>query len=283
VLITRAEGSAPREAGTAMLVWQDGQYGTIGGGALEWQALAAARRLLPDSRPWARESLALALGPALGQCCGGAVRLLMERFGAEECTALEDLSGAGGALCRPEESGIPPSATPHAGWIREPFAAAPPRLFLYGAGHVGRAVAQATQGLALRLIWIDDASDRFPAEIPAHAERLVAANPADAVRLASPVDMHLVMTYSHSMDLEICHRVLGRPFAWAGLIGSPTKAARFRKRLRALGHDERRVAALICPVGDRSLGKSPSAIALGIAVDLCRHLAATAEGREGAA
>ncbi|MEM9010321.1 MAG: xanthine dehydrogenase accessory protein XdhC [Pseudomonadota bacterium] len=288
VLVLSVEGSVPRGPGTAMLVWANGQTGTIGGGALEWEAAAAARQVLARGEPWAREERRMPLGPSLGQCCGGAVRLLIERFGAEEVAALTPLPTA---FARPMTSGAPdPSAempfevaralrrgrsaaAPGGlviaeGWVLEPVEPPLRPLWLYGAGHVGRAVVRVLDGLPFAVTWIDDAPARFPAEIPDHATRLIASNPADAVAHAPPDAVHIVMTYSHALDLEICHRVLSRPHAHLGLIGSATKAARFRSRLKALGHGEGAIAGLHCPIGDRRLGKAPAAIAIGLAAEL---------------
>jgi xanthine dehydrogenase accessory factor len=289
VLVLSVQGSAPCDAGAAMLVTAEAQSGTIGGGALEWEATAAARALLAAGGPWARRDLRLPLGPALGQCCGGAVRLLLERFvpGA--------VPGEGAAFVRPLAGGLPPVAADDdslplavrrllarardgrlagpetaAGWVAEPVAHDPDTLMLYGAGHVGRAVVRVLEGLPFRILWVDDRRARFPEVVPAHAEMLVAADPADAVALAGDTARHLVMTYSHPLDLEICRRVLARPFGWLGLIGSASKAGRFRTRLRAAGIGEAALARLVCPIGDRTLGKAPAAIAIGIAAELLR-------------
>lgn len=293
VLVLEVQGSSPREAGAAMLVTAAGQAGTIGGGALEWEAAREARALL-SAGPWARRDRRLALGPALGQCCGGAVRLLLERFDAET------LPGEGGAFLRPLASGLPPGGEDLAarqllrrardgrlagplvaeGLVAEPLAPPPATLMLYGAGHVGRALVRMLAGLPVRILWVDDAPARFPDPVPAHAERFLAANPADAAGFAPPGAQHLVMTYSHALDLEICHRVLSGPFGHLGLIGSASKAARFRARLAELGHPAERIARLSCPIGDRSLGKAPEAIALGVAAEVLRRAAAAPAARE---
>ncbi|WP_118137212.1 xanthine dehydrogenase accessory protein XdhC [Oceanicella sp. SM1341] len=313
VVVTATGGSAPREAGAAMLVWHDGQEGTIGGGALEFEATARARALLDAPGPWARAEAALALGPALGQCCGGSVKLLLERFGEAEADHLAALvRGGASMLARPTASGEAPLAgvaPPHAplglqrllraaragasggsalvdgGWAVEPVAGPGRPVVLYGAGHVGRALVHVLDGLPYRVLWVDSAAARFPERLPPHAERLVAANPADAVRHAPEEARHIVMTCSHALDLEICHRVLSRPSGRLGLIGSASKAARFRSRLTALGHGPAALARLDCPIGDRALGKAPAAVALGIAAQMLREdaAAAAAHPREGAA
>lgn len=286
VVIAGFRGSTPRETGAAMLVWDGGQSGTIGGGALEYEAARAARRMLGTEEPWARVVMKLPLGPALGQCCGGHVTLLLERFGAMELTAVLAAGGAG--FVRPVISGVGPEGLAAArlrkaarsgeggaglvgaGMMVEPFAVPVTPLWLYGAGHVGRAIVRVAEDLPIAITWVDTARERFPEEIPAHAAPLVAADPARVVGYAPEGAMHLVLTYSHALDLDICHAVLGRSFGHLGLIGSASKRGRFLSRLRALGHSEAALARLRCPIGDRGLGKQPAAIALGVVTEVLR-------------
>ena len=103
------------------------------------------------------------------------------------------------------------------------------------------------------------------------------------MRHAPPSAEHLVLTYSHALDLEICHRLLSHGFARAGLIGSATKWARFRKRLLALGHSEVSIARITCPIGDPALGKHPQAIAIGVAHDFLAQPVALAARKDGTA
>ncbi|MEO0389229.1 MAG: XdhC family protein, partial [Pseudomonadota bacterium] len=131
-----------------------------------------------------------------------------------------------------------------------------------------RALVAATSPLPFRVTWIDDATDRFPPDIPPGVTRLVAADPVAAVGHAPGQARHIVLTYSHDRDLALCHAILARPEARLGLIGSATKKARFLKRLAALGHSPATLSRLVCPIGHPSLGKEPAAIALGVAFDL---------------
>ena len=78
VTVAALRGSAPREAGASMLVDAVGTVGTIGGGRLEWHAVALARELLRDPRAAPVRVADLILGPELGQCCGGRVELWLE-------------------------------------------------------------------------------------------------------------------------------------------------------------------------------------------------------------
>jgi xanthine dehydrogenase accessory factor len=294
VVVAEAQGSAPREPGAAMLVWEDGQEGTIGGGALEWQAAREARAALTEGRGavWRRP-----LGPALGQCCGGAVVLVCETWDSArlaeigEAAVLRRVEGAAEAplalrraAARARSAGLRAPVLFQDGWLLEPVARPERQLWLWGAGHVGRALAEVLAPLPeLALTWVDDAAVRFPDEVPEGVTVLVAANPADAVAHAPAGAEHLVLTYSHALDLEICHRLLTHGFARAGLIGSATKWARFRSRLAALGHAPEQVARIACPIGEPALGKHPQAIAVGVAAEMLRPAAtvAAAQGQEG--
>jgi xanthine dehydrogenase accessory factor len=241
VVVLSVQGSAPRETGAAMLVWQGGQSGTIGGGALEWQAAARARGLhgtLVER---------LALGPNLGQCCGGAVTLGYEAF------TRETLPAPGPYLRRLEGDKPAPQGdfTWKDGWLYEAPADLQP-LVIYGAGHVGLALQDVLTGLPLAVTLADTRIAALP-------------DPITAMAQADNSAWHVILTHDHAQDLELCHRLLQRPFGWAGLIGSASKWARFQGRLRALGHGDAEIARIICPIGEPGLGKSPKTIAIGVA------------------
>lgn len=296
VVIAQVRGSAPREAGAAMLVWTGGQSGTIGGGTLEYQAAAVARAMLADG-PEARLSQH-ALGPDLGQCCGGAVHLLTEVYDSARLDTLEGqeiiarpvMSGAVMPLAvqrllnAARGQGQRPAAQLVDGWMIEPVARATHPLWIWGAGHVGRALTDTLSPLPeLDITWVDTAPERFPEAVPPHVTPLPAAEPARLVPHAPAMAHHLILTYSHSLDLELCHALLRYSFATAGLIGSATKWARFRSRLATLGHTPAQIARIRCPIGDPALGKHPQAIAIGVAASLLSTIAAKAEKRERSA
>ena len=231
ITILRTAGSAPREAGTVMHVDATGQTGTIGGGALEYRATRTAREMLETGRPRLEETIPL--GPELGQCCGGSVRLRYEI-------------------------------------VADAAAPAPTRpLWIWGAGHVGRALAVTLAPLPdMAITWIDTAPDRFPDRVPEGVTPLPAADMPRLVPHAPGTGEHLIVTYSHEIDLALCHALLSHGFAGAGLIGSATKWARFRKRLQSLGHSDAQISRIACPIGDPTLGKHPQAIAVGVAAAL---------------
>jgi xanthine dehydrogenase accessory factor len=155
------------------------------------------------------------------------------------------------------------------GWLSEPIEPIKAPVWIYGAGHVGRALTHTLEPLPhFDITWVDTAPSRFPDTIPASVTPLIAANPADTIKYAPPNAHHLILTYSHALDLELCHQVLLGNFVFAGLIGSKTKWARFRSRLLALGHSENQISRITCPIGDPALGKHPQEIAVGVATSL---------------
>lgn len=249
VVVAAVRGSAPREVGTHMFVWGDGQTGTIGGGALEWQAVQIARdRLARAARDHAKT---WPLGPDLGQCCGGAVTLVWERF-----DAVPDLPFA-----RNIDGHSLIDAAPNM-----------PEVWIWGMGHVGTALATMLAPLDFALSCVDHTD----VPLPAATSRLTPIPTDQMAQLAqhAPADAHhIIATRDHDVDLALCAALLRRGATDIGLIGSATKWRRFAKRLAEAGHDD--LSAITCPIGDPTLGRSPQAIALGVTI---RLLKATAGG-----
>jgi xanthine dehydrogenase accessory factor len=311
LVVAESDGSVPREAGVAMVVGRERTIGTIGGGALEFEAIARARRVLAETGSWSREVWTFPLGPALGQCCGGRVTLLAEVFDAHGVLELE--AAAGAMLVRPVAGGMAPAlvsdrkqlgawpprvrrvvqdilsgSRPRAAvlvrsgdgdsaWFIEPADETRTPIAIYGAGHVGRALVRVLEGLPFAVTWVDVDEARFPAE-PSTALRVATPDPAAAAADMAPGTIHLVMTFSHPLDLAICHAVLsaGR-FAHLGVIGSATKRARFLRRLTEMGHPPAVLDRLQCPIGlDGLAGKEPAVIAVSVAADLLRRRQALA-------
>jgi len=269
VVIAHVQGSAPREAGAAMLVWADGQSGTIGGGRLEYEIMARARKLTKDT--WTRH----ALGPDLGQCCGGVVDVLSEVYDLPRAKAVpQDVFARGRGPMSPVVKrllkGAHATSTPRKteaqdNWLIEPVTPPKRPVWIWGAGHVGRAIIDFLQHLdGYRVTWVDTDLTRFPENRSGDLEQLVAVEPARLMPHAPPDAHHLILTYSHEIDLSLCHAALAHGFATCGLIGSQTKWARFRKRLRGLGHGDAQIDTIMCPIGDPDLGKEPHHIALGV-------------------
>ena len=230
VTVVEAKGSAPREAGTKMVLTADAQHGSIGGGTLEHTVTALARRLLHEGAA-APTMESFPLGPALGQCCGGHVTVLLE-----------------------------------------PFQAGQFHVVLFGAGHVGKALAAVLGQLPCRVTWIDGRAEQFPADVPPNVRVEVSDAPVYDVAEAPPGACFLVMTHSHALDRDLVEAVLRRgDFAYCGLIGSATKRRRFEARLAAKGLTKDDLARLVCPIGiDGIAGKSPGEIAVAVAAQLLR-------------
>ena len=288
VTLARVEGSSPREAGARMVVRPSGGFhGTIGGGALEWAALEAAQAALRAGRgPAGRRSLAL--GPELGQCCGGRVEWRVETFDARDLDDLSSLAiaeGAGAASIRARlrpdgrveralASGLSAEGRSRrrAGeeeWS-EPLGTSARAVFLFGAGHVGRALALALAPLPFAVRWIDSRRDAFPAHAPANVALIHCSEPAAELAAAPDGALIVVMTHSHALDLTIVAAALaaGR-FGFVGLIGSSTKRARFLSQMRAAGLSEAALARLVCPIGVPGLeSKDPAVIAASTAAQL---------------
>jgi xanthine dehydrogenase accessory factor len=287
VTLARVEGSSPREAGARMVVRPSGGFhGTIGGGALEFAALDAAQTALRAGRgPAFRRSLAL--GPELGQCCGGRVEWRVETFDARDLDELSTLAIAEGggsttlsarlgpdgrverALRASEGAAGRATRLSADDWI-EPLGTSARAVYLFGAGHVGRALALAVAPLPFAVRWIDSRRDAFPAHAPANVALVFAPEPAAELAGAPDRALIVVMTHSHALDLEIVAAALSAErFGFVGLIGSSTKRARFLSQMRAAGLSQSALAHLVCPIGVPGLeSKDPAVIAASTAAQL---------------
>lgn len=245
VSVRSTRGSVPREAGAWMAVFARDTLATVGGGHLELQAIAQARALLALGEGAPASEQRFALGPSLGQCCGGDVVLHFEPVGAT------DVSRLAHALAEP----------------RVPLA-------LFGGGHVGRALVQVLLNLPMDITWIDSRDEIFPPELAAqvrceHSEPVQAA-----VAALAPQSRVLIMSFSHAEDLDIVSACLVRQrergdLPYVGLIGSKTKWASFRQRLLARGFTEAELAHVTCPIGVPGIhDKRPAVIAVAVAAQI---------------
>jgi len=293
IVIAGHKGSTPRETGTSMLVFADRCVGTIGGGRLEFDAVSRARQMLADGPGIA--VLRQPLGPALGQCCGGSVTLVTEIWDAaryRDQIDAADWEFAGIFARRVEGDAAFPDrlrrrlasavnrsaevATQLAdGWLIEQVWREVQPVFIYGAGHVGAALAAVLAPMPGFKVHVADVRQDLLDALPDSVLR--SADVSHQVMASAPAGAaHFIMTPDHDYDLELCHRVLQQRFAYAGLIGSATKWARFRKRLAALGHAPAEIDMIECPIGDPALGKHPQAIAVGVVARLLQGFGAQA-------
>ncbi len=247
VAVAEVKGSAPREAGTHMIVTATASHGTIGGGTLEWEAIGRARGMLAAGEDSA--AMQLPLGPELGQCCGGFVSLRLQRADPALCAALEADEAR----------------------EREKL----PLVLLFGAGHVGKALARALAPLPLRVRWIDSRADAFPDPAIPGVEAVVSGQLLDEVEAAPAGAAYLVLTHSHALDSMLCAAALQRgDFAYLGLIGSRTKRRQFERGFRDLGIAQAQIERLVCPIGGGRLrDKRPAVIAALAAAELIEALA----------
>jgi xanthine dehydrogenase accessory factor len=247
VTVNATQGSVPRGPGTHMMVFVNGELGTIGGGHLEFQALAHARRLLAGEL--VSTHLRQVLGPSLGQCCGGVVELVLAPMCADDVARLRTL--------------LMPPRTP---------------LALFGGGHVGRAIVNTLAPLPFAVRWIDSRDEIFPADVPLDVD-CEHSNPVQAaVSDLAAGSRVLIMSFSHAEDLDIVVACLKRQrergdLPFVGLIGSQTKWATFRHRLEDRGFTAEEIARITCPIGVPGItGKEPEVIAVAVAAQLLQTL-----------
>ena len=237
VTILKMEGSAPRDQQAKMVVTPTTTFDTIGGGNLEYQAIKKSRSLLKKNEGYIGCET-FSLGRDLTQCCGGKVELLFEVFPACDF-----------------------------------------QILLFGAGHVGQALIKILAELPCRVKWIDSRAGQFPRnhdgwENKTNVEKVVSERPFEFVESCPENAYYLVMTHSHESDFELCEAILSRPdIRYCGLIGSRSKAAKFRSRLSKKGFNETEISRLTCPMGSIEVpGKTPMEVSVSIAAELLsRH------------
>jgi xanthine dehydrogenase accessory factor len=246
VVVAATRGSAPRDAGACMLVSAARECGTIGGGHLELVATQTARGMLASAGQSSRVDR-FSLGASLGQCCGGIVDLSFQRYDASDLASLAKMLETRGSAVPGETE-----------------------LWLFGAGHVARALVNVVSPLPFRITWIDSREDMLPKGVAPNVRALHSPFPAEEVKDMPHGAWALVMTHSHDEDLSLCEALLadGR-FGWAGVIGSAPKTTRFRQRLQQRGFAAEIIARLTMPIGIGAIrSKEPAAIAIAVAAQL---------------
>jgi xanthine dehydrogenase accessory factor len=311
VTVARVKGSAPRDAGTKMLVARQHTYATIGGGHLEWQAIELARRLLTeppaDASGQRRHLERIALGPSLGQCCGGVVTLAFERLTLADLVwvaALQKRHDAGLASMRrvwfssagrpaapvqwleAEVDQSPQESEQNCRLLRDPAVdgdavllsetVLPDRfhVVLFGAGHVGAALVRVLLNLRCTVRWVDQRDAQFPAIAGANLTLDPNDIPEAAVDEAPPGSYFLVMTHSHALDQVLCEHIFRRgDYAFLGLIGSASKRHQFEHRLLAKGFSPDDLERMVCPIGVAGIhDKAPETIAISVAAQLLQRV-----------
>lgn len=287
VTIVEVKGSAPREPGIRMLVTADDLVGTIGGGHLEWRGMDIARAMLANRHVRGnphRRIERIPLGPALGQCCGGVVKLAFEVLGTDDLAWLDAIEGAfaagrslertvplAGAVAVASSRALLPAVALDAGdtWV-DTLVPDEMHVVLFGAGHVGLALVKVLSTLPCRVHWVDERDTLFPAGLPDNVEAEPTDTPEAVVDQAPPGAYFLVMTHSHALDQTLSERIFRRTdFAYFGLIGSKTKRAKFEHRMAEHGIDPARFPEMTCPMGVSGItDKAPAMIAVAIVAQL---------------
>ena len=245
VQVHAAEGSVPRGVGTWMAVFEDALVATVGGGHLEYQAIDKARAILRARDVLSPSIQRFALGPALGQCCGGVVHLRFERLSAQDAPALQ---------LRLEAQLTP--------------------VALFGGGHVGHALVRVLSQLPFAVTWVDSRDEVFPSGMVGQVTTEHSDPVQAAVKHLAPQSRVLIMSFSHAEDLEVVAACLQRQrdradLPYIGLIGSKTKWATFRGRLQARGFTPDELAHVTSPIGVPGIaGKEPEVIAVAVAAQL---------------
>lgn len=254
VRLQKARGSAPREDGAAMAVTADAIFGTIGGGQFEWTAIDHARALIAGRS--GERTLSIALGPEIGQCCGGHVTLT---FSPVDRTVLADVERT--------------EAATHA---------ERPAVLIFGSGHVGRALAAALLPLPFE-VTVHDTRAAELARLPDAVARRRSALPEAEIRAAPPGAVFVVMTHDHALDFLIAREALARrDAAYVGLIGSRTKLETFRRWHVREGGSPDDLSRLVCPIGGVAVrDKRPAVIAAMTAAEILAAVAARETGERG--
>jgi xanthine dehydrogenase accessory factor len=254
--LTSVRGSSPREAGAYMLIAAGEALGTIGGGALEYLVIDRARQVLRDGL--AGDSLDIPLGPEIGQCCGGRVEISMRIV--DEATAARLAKRAAA-----EEE-------------------ARPDVFVFGAGHVGKALARALVLLPVKVHVLDTRPAEL-AGVPEGGEARAVALPEAVVRGAPTGSAFVIVTHDHALDFLIAREALEREdAAYIGMVGSASKRARFVSWYVSEGGDRTRPGRLVLPIGRSELrDKRPEVIACLAAAEIMVHIGLGRAGAEAAA
>ena len=237
VTMLSVKGSAPRENGTKMIVTSDEIINSIGGGTLEMTAIEQGKKMIDQEIHHHIEDYPL--GTKLGQCCGGRVTLVYEYFA---------------------NNTLP--------------------VAVFGAGHVARALVSLLAQLPVKVHWIDRRENEFPEIIPSNVSKVVTDDEVNAINALPNQSYILVMTHLHSLDFDIIEAALKqtnhKQFSYLGLIGSNTKALRFRNLLKNKKFTTEQIDTINCPIGMEDIpGKRPMEVAVSIAAELIQFYQAS--------
>jgi len=247
IKIIDAKGSVPRNKNVTMVISDEHQFGTIGGGELEYRVTNESRELLNDSN-CCEKIIEFPLGPSLGQCCGGYIKIKLNKF------------NSGKNLLNKHD-------------LKDEVLSRNKNLYIFGAGHVASALMTKLEETGFN-IFVIDSREQFLSKIKIdYINTILAKEPDIIIKNAAPRSFYLVMTHSHQIDLSICSTLLKvNNFSFLGLIGSKTKRMRFNKRLKEIGYSKELIDKIECPIGiDGITGKEPNIIAISIIARLLQY------------
>ncbi len=243
--LSSVRGSSPRERGAFMVIAADAMIGTIGGGALEYMVIARARQAMRDGL--APGVMDVPLGPEIGQCCGGRVTVSLRVATPQDAAALT-------ARLRDMEAQLP-------------------HVYLFGSGHVGKALARALAALPLNVHVVDTRPDEL-ADLPEGVDAKAVPMPEAVVRGAPDGSAYVILTHDHALDFMIAMEALKRADSpYVGMVGSVTKRAKFASWYRGQGGTDEALARLVLPIGAMGLvDKRPAVIAALAAAEIMVHI-----------
>jgi len=227
ITIIGVSGSTPRNSGTKMVVSQNNNFDTIGGGHLEYKAIKQAQKLLIESKN-CQTIEHFQLGSQLGQCCGGNASILFECFAANTIHVAVFGAGHVGQALIPMLAGLPCQVT----WVDNREEQFPVNCEQY-----------------------------------ANVSKLLTDDPASEIANMPSNTLYIVMTHNHQLDFDISLAVLKREdFHYLGLIASDTKWRRFQQRYKHREIAPTLVEKMTCPIGLKQVvGKMPMEVAVSVA------------------
>jgi xanthine dehydrogenase accessory factor len=288
--VARARGSTPVPAGTKMLIGAEGRLlGSVGGGCVEADVIGAALDAQARRRPaLVTHHLNADLAGDLGLSCGGTVDIFVEPLIADDAyvRVLEMAAAATSGLVRtatewtvgPVKMFEPLATNPRGaaatltrdGRFVEERLTAPPRLIVFGAGHVGAAIARAAAAAGFRVVVVDDRADYADPSRFSEAITVLAAD-VDLALLRyplTPADAVVIATRGHQNDALILERIAPSPAGYVGLLGSRRKKIVVTKGLSATGVPAKSLRRVRVPVGLAIGAVTPEEIAVSVVAEL---------------
>lgn len=296
VSVLSASGSTPRGAGAVMAVLQDGSaLGTVGGGAVEYEAANLAAELLRRGESVLR-SFRFTPGEDSGMICGGEVLLHFHFLPGGDPAVIRPLrrlleasgeSGNGWLLRRLEDAevletrvvlggdpALPPGLLGERAVLRDGWFALPVIragfVYLFGGGHVSQSLAPVLASAGFRCaVWDDRPEFACPERFP-QAERFFCRpfeEITDRLRITEN-DYLVIMTRGHRADYTVLSQVFRSGAKYLGCIGSKGKLALCRDRLLAEGFTAEEYARVHAPIGLAIGAETPAEIAVAVAAEL---------------